>query len=251
MYSCGVMSTHTTQTTGNDTMTTHHLTLRSQNAKTGPIPVSTTSRNSCPTSCPFYAKGCYAKSGPLGIHWAQVTKGTRGCGFEEFTAQIAALPAGQLWRHNQAGDLPGEGDAINAGQLRQLAAANTGKRGFTYTHKPVSGSGRLASANRRAVKSANRAGFTVNLSANTLAEADKLAATEAGPVVCVVALDHPDRGLTPGGQKVVVCPAQRVAGMTCEKCRLCANGDRGFVVAFRAHGSAKRVVDAIAKGGVV
>ena len=41
-----------------------HLTLKSANAKTGPIPVSVTSDDSCPKSCPFNDGACYAKSGP-------------------------------------------------------------------------------------------------------------------------------------------------------------------------------------------
>ena len=55
-----------------------HITARSGNAKTGPIPVTTTERASCPTTCPFYDKGCYAKSGPLALHWRKVSDGERG-----------------------------------------------------------------------------------------------------------------------------------------------------------------------------
>jgi hypothetical protein len=50
----------------------YRLTLKSRNKKTGPIPVSTTSADSCPPSCPFMDNGCYAKGGPLAIVWQQV-----------------------------------------------------------------------------------------------------------------------------------------------------------------------------------
>ena len=49
--------------------------------------------------------------------------------------KIAALPVNDLWRHNQAGDLPGDGELIDKPKLRQLIKANHGKRGFTYSHK--------------------------------------------------------------------------------------------------------------------
>ena len=41
-----------------------HLTLKSSNAKTGPIPVSTTEKASGPPDCAM-REGCYAASGPL------------------------------------------------------------------------------------------------------------------------------------------------------------------------------------------
>ena len=77
---------------------------------------------------------CYAASGPLALHWSKVTAGARGTDWPTFTAQIAALPDGQLWRHNQAGDLPVDNGTVDAVKLGQLVHANTGRRGFTYSH---------------------------------------------------------------------------------------------------------------------
>ena len=48
--------------------------------------------------------------------------------WDGFTKQIAALPADTLWRHNQAGDLPGVGDAIDADAFVALVEANKGRR---------------------------------------------------------------------------------------------------------------------------
>lgn len=64
----------------------------SGNRKTGPIPVSTTSRESCPNSCPLYT-GCYASGGPLRIHWDKVTSGEGSDSWENFCADVAKLPA--------------------------------------------------------------------------------------------------------------------------------------------------------------
>jgi hypothetical protein len=55
-----------------------HLTPVSANVKTGPIPVSTTTRESCSPVCPFFNNGCYAETGPLRLHWNAVTAQARG-----------------------------------------------------------------------------------------------------------------------------------------------------------------------------
>ena len=216
-----------------------HLTLKSANAKTGPIPVSTSSAVTCADDCPFKVKGCYAKGGPLNLHWSKVTSGERGIDWLSFIKQVRNFPAGQLWRHNQAGDLPGVGNSIDATALAQLTEANAGKRGFTYSHKPPTGS------NLTALRAANAAGFVVNLSANSIGHADTLAKLGL-PVAAVVPNDSPDRFTTPEGNRVVVCPAQRVEGLSCDKCRLCAKGNRGFIVGFKPHGSGSKVVNQIA-----
>ena len=216
-----------------------HLTLKSANAKTGPIPVSTSSAVTCADDCPFKIKGCYAKGGPLAIHWSKVTSGERGINWAAFIAEVRNFPSGQLWRHNQAGDLPGIGNKIDATALSELSAANIGKRGFTYTHKPPTGD------NLTALRAANAAGFVVNLSANSVAHADTLAKLGL-PVAAVVPQDSPDRFTTPDGNRVVICPAQRVDGLSCDKCRLCAKANRGFIVGFKPHGAASKAVNQIA-----
>ena len=132
-----------------------HLTPKSANAKTGPIPVSTTTGASCPTDCAMKAE-CYAATGPLALHWKAVSTGQRGTDWPTFTASIAALPDGQLWRHNQAGDLPQTDGTVDAVKLGQLVAANTGRRGFTYSHH-------RDTASINWIRHANAWGFTVNL----------------------------------------------------------------------------------------
>ena len=211
-----------------------HLTLKSANVKTGPIPVSTTERDSCPTDCAMRAE-CYAASGPLALHWAAVSAGTRGTGWTQFTQAIAALPDGQLWRHNQAGDLPQLDGTIDAVKLGQLVAANQGKRGFTYSHHRDSES--LAW-----IRHANAWGFTVNLSANDLRDADTLADANAGPVVVVLPSTQTENTTTPAGRKVVVCPATQRDDVSCATCQLCQR-QRSVIVGFPAHGSRHRTIN--------
>lgn len=217
-----------------------HLSYKSTNVKTGPIPVSTSSNLTCSDACPFKARGCYAKAGPLKFHWSAVSKNQRGLAWAEFTQAIKSLPQGTFWRHNQAGDLPGENNTIDTAALKELVEANRGKRGFTYTHKPVT------SENLAAIKSANESGFTINLSGNNVRHADELAALKSGPVATVVPSNSPARFKSPDGNQIVVCPAQRIENMSCDKCRLCSKADRGFIVGFLPHGTSKRAVEQIA-----
>ena len=211
-----------------------HLTPKSANVKTGPIPVSTTERASCPSDCAMKAE-CYAASGPLALHWAAVSNGARGTDWATFTDAIAALPDGQLWRHNQAGDLPQANGTIDPALLGDLVAANIGKRGFTYSHH-------RDAASIQWIRHANQWGFTVNLSANDLHDADALADQDAGPVVVVLPSTQTSNTTTPKGRPVVVCPATQRDDVSCATCQLCQR-QRAAIVGFPAHGTRRRVID--------
>lgn len=211
-----------------------HLTLKSANVKTGPIPVSTTERASCPPDCAMRAE-CYAASGPLALHWAAVSAGQRGTDWPTFTAAIAQLPDGQIWRHNQAGDLPTQNGTVDPVKLGQLVAANAGKRGFTYSHH-------RDAASIAWIRHANAWGFTVNLSANDLNDADYLADHQAGPVVVVLPSTATVNLKTPGGRAVVICPATQRDDVSCASCQLCQR-QRAAIVGFPAHGSRHRVIN--------
>lgn len=218
-----------------------NLVLRSANAKTGPIPVSISSKDTCPPACPLQGhNGCYAEFGNVLLHWNNVSSGKYGMQWEPFLNAITALPYGQLWRHNQAGDLPGKNNVIDARMLAQLVQANIGKRGFTYTHYPMT-----IGSNRAIVRAANLHGFTINLSADSLQEADELMALGIGPVVTLLPVDAPHKLRTPAGHVVVVCPAQYKEGVTCASCKLCARHDRPSIVGFLAHGVAKRKAEKV------
>ena len=190
----------------------YHLTLKSGNTKTGPIPVSTSSAKLCPASCPFAPAnggGCYASSGPLALHWSKVTSGERGSSWKDFLQQIAELPIGQLWRMNQAGDIRDPKTAKGREQLQQLTEANRGRRGWTYTHH------RLTPAAVTAVKSATADGFTVNASTETVAAADAAVSRGLRAVTVVPSTDTRRVWRSPDGNPVVTCPAQVHENMTC------------------------------------
>ena len=218
-----------------------HITPRSSNAKTGPIPVTTSEESTCPSTCPFIGKGCYAKSGPLALHWRKVSAGERGTDWHGLCDFVKQLPDRQLWRHNQAGDLPHDAGQIDGSLLGELVRANKGKRGFTYTHHKLD-----VGFNAYHIATANQLGFTINVSTESKDAA--VAAFRKGlPAVCVVPSDHSgsDYGQVHDGVTFVTCPAQTDQPLTCSECGLCSQAKRQCVVMFKAHGNAKRHVSTL------
>ena len=216
-----------------------HLSRISTNAKTGPIPVSTGSRATCPDTCPFKKNGCYGDNYGLNFHWDAVTKGFRGVDWRAHMAQIVALPGGQLWRAWQAGDMPHKAGKISRTFLRALIKANKGKRGFTYSHHSLT-----IGDNLGLLRMANRQGLTVNVSTESEAQAD--AAVSAGlPAVVVVPGDESRTTWhTSGGNVVLICPAQRSDTKTCADCGLCQARGKRVIIGFVAHGTRSAKVEA-------
>lgn len=214
------------------------LTRISHNAKTGPIPVSTTESRTCPKSCGQYDT-CYAKYGRTSIHWKKIDAGERGVEWSEFCEQISCLPRMQLWRHNVAGDLPGDGVVIDHRALNDLVTANKGRRGFTYTHYP------LTPENIHIIETANASGFAINVSCDSLTVSDLVSMMTGAPQSVVLPSTDKRHSLeTPAGRKVVVCPATYRDDMNCARCGICADtSPQRAVIGFPAHGAKKRVID--------
>lgn len=233
---------------------------KSKNKKVGKIPVVTSESKTCPSACPLKNNGCYAQYGPMSLKWRaleglskmKVTTKT----WDEMCNSIESLPAKQLWRMNDGGDLPGNNNDINTLLLEKLVKANKGKCGWTYTHKPVGLAGqklfeenrkkyrfsyKTALTNARAIRAANLNGFTVNLSGDSLEEADELYDLNIGPVVVTVPSDSPTQQKTPRGRHVIVCPAQH-ADIACKECGLCAK-QRKAIVGFWAHGAGTKKIN--------
>lgn len=215
----------------------------SSNRKTGPIAVSTSTSDTCPDSCPLKTSGCYAKQGNTRLHWQALDNGKRGHSWGDFLARIRTLPRGSKFRHNEAGDLPHDGQGqIAADSLQELTDACRSRNltAFTYTHHPDT------QHNIAALKNAALAGFIVNLSANNPEHADHL--SQYGlPVCTVLPIDAENVSTTPAGRKVIACPAEKSERVTCSTCNLCQLPERPFIVGFRAHGTAKRKADSIAR----
>jgi hypothetical protein len=182
--------------------------------------------------------GCYAASGPLAIHWQAITKGDRGTPLADFLQAIRSLPAGQLWRHNQAGDLPHSGGRISRRFIRGIVAANRGRRGFTYTHHDLS-----KGENLPLLRYANRNGFRVNVSTESEAAADRAIAAGLPAVIAVQSDETRKTWHTAQNNVVLICPAQRSDTKTCSNCQLCHSRGSRVIIGFVAHGTAKRKAD--------
>ena len=227
---------------------------KSENRITGPIMVTTSPRFTCPQACAFKKNGtgplagiCYAEHGALGGYiWTlldrtpagrSILNGTRVYGFDEFLFLVRSLESGSLWRHNVAGDLPSNDQTtIDRVALRAIVDANKGRRGFTFTHYDV-----LANlANRQAIEEANKNGFTVNLSGNSLAHADELSDLRIAPVTVILPAGTTQNTKTPKGRTVVICPTN-THGVTCAECGLCAR-QRSTIIGFPASGGQKHKI---------
>jgi hypothetical protein len=228
------------------------LTMVSANRKTGPIPVSITETASCPKTCPMLGTDCYANTGPLLWHWEKVKEGGRGDNWTEFCRRIAKFVKGQLFRHNQAGDLPKDEtlskrgvDRLDAKKCKELSNACNHINGWTYTHYDVTDR-----HNRKIIKEMNKSpGMTVNLSADSLDQADALYDLNVGPVCVTLPEDVPNMGnKTPNGVTIVICPAQTQENMDCKRCKLCTIGKRKSIVGFKAHGKSHKRLSIRLKG---
>jgi hypothetical protein len=205
----------------------------SRNRKTGFIPVTTSEENTCPSSCPLKEKNiCYAKKGKVKIIWQEVKNGISKRwnkpfknDYDSLLKEIKKLPPGQLWRHNQAGDLAhtGNNESIDFDKLKQLVKANKGKNGFTYTHKTQ------LEENFQKIKYANNNGFTINLSANDLQHADELKKHNL-PIATIVG-NKPVKQ-TPQGHRIRMCPNQVNEAVTCSVCLMCSKSKRNYIVGF-------------------
>lgn len=217
------------------------ITIASGNSQTGPIPTTVTERESCPDTCPFYKKGCYGIYHLQGVHWRAVSDHERGVSWDQFIAQVRKFAPATLWRHNVTGDLPHKNGEIDAPKVGQIVKANNHKRGFTFTHHI------LTEQNVEVIRNANAGGFTINASTESVEVADQVMTQHGIPAVAVIPSTEKRRFFhTESGRKVIVCPAKIHKGkVNCSTCGLCQQADREFIIAFPAHGTAKKTVDAI------
>jgi len=164
----------------------------SQNAKTGPIPVSIIERASCWSGCALYENGWRRpKTGALALHLERVSRGLAGGSWSEFCAKVAALRpprggGGRLWRYAQAGDLPDT--SLDERRAPRRARPRQHRQERHRLHPPARPRRRSCPVeNRRLIAvPSTLAGFTVNLSATNSAQRDRLAelGSPLGTVLC-------------------------------------------------------------------
>lgn len=208
----------------------------SANRKIGNISAIYSENTTCPSTCPLKDKGCYARYGMTGLHWRNLPD-SWAVGMEK----VRALPNKSTIRYGVAGDLPGESDKIDGKKLNELLDSVGNNTLYAYTHKPILNH-KFAKQNAKLIKEANsKDNITINLSADSLHEADEMAELQIAPVVVVVPENSPNTLFTPKGRKVIACPQQNNAKITCASCRLCMK-KRGVIIGFKAHGSGKNKI---------
>lgn len=220
-------------------MTKYRFTALSDNIKTGPMPNVYSDKTSCPDTCLFIKK-CYPNFGPANIWWSKTNDS-----LDSLIENIGTIKKGKLWRYGVAGDLPGNNRRIDKTALRRIIKANKGKRGFTYTHKP------LTEDNIAILKESNNNGFTINVSCDTFDQVRN--ANNLGlPAVVVLPRTTPDKFKIDGNIPVLACPVEKKANkIQCIDCGWCAMPNRSFVVGFHAHGNNASTIDKMVANNVV
>jgi hypothetical protein len=83
----------------------------------------------------------------------------------------------------------------------------------------------------------------VNASCHSEREADAAIAQGLRAVFVVPADDARTAWQTAGGNRAIVCPAQRFDAMTCARCQLCAARPSHVAIVFRAHGTGRKAAE--------
>lgn len=231
------------------------VTRKSGNRKIGAIPASWSTVSTCPDTCGLKkplpgkkAPPCYYFSGHFtGMQAKRLENpdSTNRLTPKQFAEWVATLNPGQLWRDRVGGDqVPSATKPLNidARTFNRVTRANhqADARGFSYTHYP------LNAHNVRLIRAARLNGYTLNVSADSMAEAAKIKSRFPDlPVVALGPADY-EKGHVSGDVQFVQCPATYVENMDCQRCKVCAYFDRKAVIVFPAHGKAKRSAEIIA-----
>ena len=217
----------------------YQFTRISSNAKTGPIPTTMTEKDSCPDTCPLKLSGCYAENFPLSLHWGKVSE--TGISASKLASNLKALPIGQLWRHNVAGDLPHDNGVIDLKELEPIMQAVERRKLETilYTHHQLK-------KNIKQLEQVKRRGINVNLSCNSVSEA--IAAVQAGFNAVTLMPSSAPKVTKLDGAKVVICPAQTSERVTCASCGLCAKDRGNTIIGFYPHGARSKKAETTIRG---
>jgi hypothetical protein len=237
------------------------------NSKLGPFVAGTvTDSSTCPDSCPLKIEKlldgttkpgpCYGHLGPIRIHWDNLDKKTAGQAWEDALKSVRRLRKGTLGRFGQVGDHPGENNKLDRNSMNAWTNAIKGQTWWGYTHYDAVSKTPSARHNLSVIKEANKNNYRLNVSCENYKQVDKAISLGLSAVV-IVPSDTTTTQTTPGGHKVVMCPAAVQENVTCggsPTTKACGGGtplcilmNRKFAVGFPSHGSRKKSVDALLK----
>ena len=179
----------------------------------------------CPSSCPLLDNGCYAQGGRVAMQQRD------RYGLDDGTVHREAcrsLPQGAIVRLHVSGDVM-LNDELDEPYLLDLILAANERPDITfygYTHA-------------WRVIDRDRFPFPANLVINASCESFE-DAEEAKGLGWDVTVVVPSTTAWRRQELTVICPEQS-SGISCYDCRLCMKPGRRLDVAFKAHGSVRRV----------
>lgn len=203
------------------------------NRKLGDASTTHASQSSCPKTCPFYRRGCYAESGLQAFVTRRLTNSTPNNVARNEAAGIATLSGTRPLRLHTVGDCTSDYTARVVADAAHRYRILHKQPVWTYTHSWRD----VARASWR----------DVSVLASTENVDDARAAMEHGYAASMVVAEHPADGKASknGDVTMIPCP-QQTRGRTCSECRLCFDDAallaRRAVITFAAHGSGAKKV---------
>lgn len=204
-----------------------HVTLKSGNAKTGPLATTYREQSSCPTTCPLMGNGCYAIGRIFAIPRKFGSEST-----DAVLSLITTLKPGQGLRLNVSGDFlaeDGTPDREYIAACNRVATERPDVKIIAYTH---------------AWRTLSPSDFAFGVNASCDTDADIAEARAAGWGTVTVGAEH---GEEIAGTRVVRCPAETRDDVSCATCMLCAKTPNlPVTVTFGPHGPGRKRAAAVA-----
>lgn len=208
---------------------------QTSNRKVGAVSVTMASQQSCPNDCPLYHSGCYAESGPQGIHTARLNRANvRATALQiakHEAREIDGLSGTRPLRLHVVGDCKDDRTAstVSAAADRYTARANQPTWGYTHGWRNTA--------------RASWGKVSILASCETTGQAHE--AIARGYAAAIVVQEYrSEKTYQHDGLNVIPCPEMTGRTEDCTSCRLCWNDrylrESKSVVAFRVHGSGTR-----------
>jgi hypothetical protein len=196
------------------------------NTKTGTASTYRPVGATCPSTCPYLGKGCYAEHGLVTIHERRAPKTSLASVVSAAIAIIAAVKCDALARLHVSGDFYVDGrlDETYLTELIEVSETiqgltNTSLLAWTYTHAPPE----------------EMDGWRERLHAAGVVVLYSDRVEPGGAVIWPFRSFRTLQDLFPL-LTLVRCPAQ-LTGTTCRECRLCPEArNRGLTIVFDPHG---------------
>lgn len=205
----------------------------SDNAKIGKISMTAASQASCPPTCPFRGKGCYAENGRANIVTSRLNRSEVNSPLDIAKLEAEAirkLSGRRMLRLHVVGDCYiDEGAKV----LAEAAAEHTAKKGqpvFTYTHGHTT-------------KRESWGGISVLRSCETMTQVEK-AHADGFASAMVVESHESDSAQKHGDFTLIPCPQQTGRVANCAACKLCSQDKKlhakKAVITFAVHGAREK-----------